>query len=82
MATLDGNQELAPIQLLQMDVSGERAAAIQSYSRLDSDTWLEQVLKFHREKVLKFHREMYNCEGVENEDHAFGWVPMAAIQPI
>ncbi len=74
MATLDGNQELAPIQLLQMDVSGERAAAIQSYSRLDSDTWLEQV--------LKFHREMYNCEGVENEDHAFGWVPMAAIQPI
>lgn len=74
VTTLDGNQGWAPIQYLQIDVSGKRAVAIQSYSAQELETSIDEV--------VKLHWELNGWGWVENEDDFFGWVPMKNIQPI
>lgn len=74
VTTLDGNQGWAPIQYLRMEANDKSAVATQSYSAQELDTKIG--------KVLRLHGELNGWGWVENEDHAFGWVPMDSIQPI
>ena len=70
----DGNQGWAPIQYLQLDVSGRNVIAIRSYSAQDLDT--------SNGEILELHWELNGWGWVGNEEKRFGWVPMDRIQLI
>ncbi|MBE9101043.1 SH3 domain-containing protein [Vacuolonema iberomarrocanum] len=66
-----GKEGWAPEVLLDIDASGSRATALETYSARELNT--------HEEEILTVYRELNEWYWVCNADGQMGWVPIKTV---